>query len=135
MMSYINYFNSYRNGRTEMHDINAVFDTRRDAVEALSALLDILDKYAFVTVADVYDCIGESCDYRKSQYGWTDLRGTEIIRSNGRYVIHFRTNPHLLDNDSIKRHCAEPKPEPEISVDILVTINGKKYKLVPVDDE
>ena len=135
MMSRIRYFNCYRNGRNEMHDIDVVFDTRQDAVEALIALLDILDKYTYVTVADLYDLVGEPSDHMHNKYGWTDLRGTEIVRGNGPYAIHFKTDPYLLTNDTMKKTCEEPKPEPNISVDILVTINGKKYKLVPVDDD
>lgn len=138
MMAYCEYYRSYMEDKG-MHNVDIMFTNRRDAEEVLDILRDIFSKYACVTVADVYDHISEPSSYIQSRYGWTDLSDITIRpmyhMGNRYYAIHFGTDPHFLGDSIYTKKYTESKHEPEISVDILVTIDGKKYKLVPVDDE
>lgn len=117
------------------YQADVLFSTRGEAEDTLNALNDIMDVYTYVTVADLYDLAGKTPNYMYSKYGWTDLKGAKTMRLNNHYCILFRKTPQRLENISFTKWHQEPKTESNISVDIIVTIDGKKYKLVPVDDD
>lgn len=77
----------------EIEDI--VFALRSDAQETLSAMQEVVDKYGYVTIADLYDLAGLRCKlYRYCRMGWTDLSSAVIVLCNrginGRgYTIQF----------------------------------------------
>ena len=137
MMACIRYYTNYKRDDKETHNVSVTFNTRRDAEEVYTALRDIITDYGYVSVGDIYDLIGEyEGSYTDHKYGWTEMGDIMFMRtSNGEYGLRFITDPHFIPNNIYEKHRAESKSEPEISVDILVTINGKKYKLVPVDDD
>lgn len=67
-----------------------VFDTRGDAEAVLDQMQDVIDKYEFVSVADMYemsDLPASAAPYTANDYGWTNLRTAEIIRVRDGYVI------------------------------------------------
>lgn len=77
----------------EIEDI--VFALRSDAQETLSAMQEVVDKYGYVTIADLYDLAGLRCKlYRYSRMGWTDLRGATIVSHGCKYTIQF---PNPID--------------------------------------
>ena len=49
------------------------FETRAEAEQARDALLDMLDQYQQVTVADYLDLIGVSSEFPDNKWGWTNL--------------------------------------------------------------
>lgn len=62
----------------EIEDI--VFALRSDAQETLSAMQEVVDKYGYVTIADLYDLAGLQCKlYRYSRIGWKNLSDAKII--------------------------------------------------------
>ena len=78
--------------RRESHSVysfdDVVLDTRSDAEEVLNGMLDIIDRYGIVSVADMYDLVGIVGVYTDNKYGWTDLRTAHVERDRtGGYYI------------------------------------------------
>lgn len=64
-----------------------VFDSRAEAEYVLSQMHGALKTYGMLTIADLYDMVGESCDYTYQDYGWTNLRNAEVVRVRSGYSI------------------------------------------------
>lgn len=62
-------------------------ESRRDAEEVLDKLDETLRAYGMVTVADYYDFVGVSGSYTDNNYGWTSLRGADVVRGRDGYRI------------------------------------------------
>ena len=60
-----------------------------DAVKVLNSLLEHVDLYKFVSVADYYEMVSVSPTYKDTLYGWTgsDLTDARIITLDGEYSI------------------------------------------------
>ena len=46
-----------------------------------------VDRYGFVTVADMYDIAGLSAPYTTANYGWTSVKNAKVIRMRNGYKI------------------------------------------------
>lgn len=65
-----------------------VYETRGDAEAVLDTMYEIIQQYGEVTVADVYEASEiTNHNYTANNYGWTDLRGSEIVRTRGEYWL------------------------------------------------
>lgn len=60
-----------------------VLDSRGEAERVLTCMDEMIDTYGFVTVADLYDLVGRTCNYTDNKYGWTNLRNAEPVRVRG----------------------------------------------------
>lgn len=81
---------SYRQesvGRTRTDDI--LISSRADAEQVLDEMLELLDTYKQVTVADYYDMLDISSEFTDHKYGWTDLRGARVVPARGGYRIEL----------------------------------------------
>ena len=58
-----------------------IFETRGDAEEVLYRMEELLDRFQVVSVADLFDMAGISCNYTDNKYGWTDLRDAYVQRA------------------------------------------------------
>ena len=67
--------------RFDFDDI--VYNNRGDAEMVLDSMEDAIDRYSFVTVADMYDMAGYTAPYTADRYGWTSLRNAEVVRLLG----------------------------------------------------
>ena len=77
-------------GRSRHQFNDIVMETRGEAEEVLSLLVDLTIDYDGATVADFYDLVGVESTYTDRKYGWDDLRGVAIGRvRGGGYVINF----------------------------------------------
>lgn len=72
-------------GRFDYDDIS--FESRRDAEIVIKQMLDLLDRYGVVSVADMYDLAGETAPYTSNRYGWMSLRNIDVVRVRDGYVI------------------------------------------------
>lgn len=79
-------FRSSRTSRGYDFD-NIVFDSRGEAEEVLDRMDELIDTYRSVSVADMYDLAGLSCDYTDNKYGWTSLRSADVVRTRDGYII------------------------------------------------
>ena len=72
--------------RYEREDI--ILDSRGEAEEVLERMSELIDTYGMVTVADLYDLIGKTCEYTDNKYGWTNIRNAEAVRCrDGGYML------------------------------------------------
>lgn len=70
-----------RRGRATHNFMEVVIPDRVEAQLALEELEDLLEDFDQVTVGDFYDAVGLSKDFTDENWGWTDLRGTRILRA------------------------------------------------------
>lgn len=93
-VSYGRFYDSPRSTRTseptrtrfDYDDI--VYETRGDAEAVLDEMNNVIDRYDFVTVADMYDISDISNPpYTSNKYGWTSVRSAEVCRTHDGYVI------------------------------------------------
>ena len=66
-----------------------IYNSLGDANEVLHEMMDITDRYGYVTIADMLELSGKPCSYTDNRYGWADLRGASIISTRDGYVIDF----------------------------------------------
>lgn len=64
-----------------------VFRNRGEAEEVRNQMLDLIDRYGFVTVADMYDMAGLTPPYTANSYGWTSVRTAEAVHVRDGYVL------------------------------------------------
>lgn len=93
--SKINYGSYYANSNNRANNRtrdsygfeNVTFDSRGDAEQVLDCMNDLIGRYQIASVADLYDLCGITCEYTDYKYGWTDLRGADILRDRGAFFI------------------------------------------------
>lgn len=66
-----------------------IYDTRQDAEEVLNAMTDILDRYQFVTVGDLYDLSDLTPASTAYKYGWSNLREATVERIREGFIINL----------------------------------------------
>ena len=64
-----------------------IYESLGSANEVLHNMMDIIDKYGYVTVADMLDLSGKPCSYIDNRYGWVDLRAASIVSTRDGYII------------------------------------------------
>lgn len=94
-ISYRNYYDNSRNdnrndssryrNRFDYDDI--VFESRGEAELVREQMLDMIDRYGFVTVADMYDMADLTSPYTSNKYGWTNIRSAEAVRVRDGYIL------------------------------------------------
>lgn len=73
--------------RQECDRNELIVDSRGEAEMILDRMEELIDTYGVVSVADMFDLAGVSCDYTANNYGWTNLRNAEPIRVNDGYLL------------------------------------------------
>lgn len=66
-----------------------VFPTRGDAEEVLYRMGELLERFNMVSVADLFDMAGISCQYTDNKYGWTSLEDARVERVSDGYIIRL----------------------------------------------
>lgn len=66
---------------------DVILDTRGEAEEVLNRMDELIDTYGVVSVADLYDLVGITCNYTDNKYGWTNIRNAEPIRVRDGYML------------------------------------------------
>lgn len=108
--SYVSYNSIYssrersrEHNRDEDHRIRSthrfddlIIDTRSEAEEVLSSLVDLIDNYDQATVSDFYDLIGMSSDFTDNKYGWKNLNRATVRRVREGYILEL-PKPQPLD--------------------------------------
>lgn len=64
-----------------------ILESRGDAEQVISQMEDLIETYGMVSVADLYDLVGISCDYTGNKYGWTNIRNAEVVRTRDGYML------------------------------------------------
>lgn len=72
------------------HDFDEiVLETRGEAEEVLSHMVDLTIDYGMASVADLYELVGIDGAFTDNKYGWTDLRNANVSRVRGGYLINL----------------------------------------------
>jgi len=78
-----------RNGRNR-HDFDEIIlESRGEAEEVLSHLVDNVIDYGVTSVADLYNLVGITPNFTDEKYGWTDMRSASVTRTRGGYLINL----------------------------------------------
>ena len=74
-----------------------ILDSRGEAEEVLSHLVDLIVDYGQATVSDLYDLVGIAENFTDRKYGWVDLRNASVGgRTRDGYLLNL-PKPILLD--------------------------------------
>ena len=74
----------------EFKSEDILFETRSKAEEVFEQMEDILSKYGYVSLADLYDLAELNCPYTYDKFGWISLNNAEIkINRKGKYYINL----------------------------------------------
>lgn len=68
---------------------DVILDTRGEAEEVLTRMDELIETYGVVSVADLYDLVGITCNYTDNKYGWTNIRNAEPIRVRKGYMLNL----------------------------------------------
>ncbi len=66
---------------------SVIIDSRGEAENVLSCMDEMLGTYGVVSVADFYELCGVDSNYTDNNYGWTDIRSAQIVRTRDGYII------------------------------------------------
>lgn len=66
---------------------DVILDSKSDAEEVLSQLVDLIEDYGAASVADLYDMVGISGQFTDNYWGWTDLSSATTRRVHGGFLI------------------------------------------------
>lgn len=71
------------------HDFGEIIITdRREAEDVLDRMYDILSRYGSVPVSSLYTMTGIQASHTDEKWGWSSLRGSQIVRRrDGRYLL------------------------------------------------
>lgn len=64
-------------------------DSRAEAEDVLSCLLDILDDYEVVSVADLYELVGIAPTAANFKYGWDNLHAARIEKTGRGFALRM----------------------------------------------
>lgn len=80
---------SYRSStrRTGYDYDDIVLEDRQEAEDVLERMDELLDTYEIVSVADLYDLVGKTCNYTDNKYGWTNLRNAEPVHVRDGWLL------------------------------------------------
>ena len=78
-----------RAGVAQYEPIDLIFGTREEAETVLDTMLNIVDQYDIVSVADLHELSGLPSNHTDNKWGWTSLRGSSIKQIREGYLIDF----------------------------------------------
>lgn len=64
-----------------------VIESRGDAEAVLDQLDDLIERYGYARVLDLYDAVELTPPYTSNKYGWTDLRGAKVVPVRDGFVF------------------------------------------------
>ena len=64
-----------------------ILESRVEAEEVLRRMDELIETYGIVSVADLYDLVGKSCNYTDNKYGWINIRNAEPVRVRDGYLL------------------------------------------------
>lgn len=85
-----------RNKRRTQTVDDLIFDSRAEAEEILTYLVDMIDQYECVSVADLYDMAGLTSEYTDQKWGWYSVASGSVIRDRDGYTLRL-PKPVALD--------------------------------------
>jgi hypothetical protein len=98
--SYVSYNNYSSNKRDERRDLSykdrarhnfddIILESRGEAEEVLSHLVDLTLDYGQASVSDLYDLVGITGNFTDDKWGWTNLSSASVSRVREGYMINL----------------------------------------------
>lgn len=98
--SYVSYSSYYTNpapktslrdnrNRARMNFDDIILETRWEAEEVLSHMIDLIENYGVASVADLYELVGITGSFTDNKYGWTNLSSATVSRVRDGYLINL----------------------------------------------
>jgi hypothetical protein len=79
------------------HDFDEIIlGSRAEAEEVIDRLYDVVSRYEFASVADLYELVGLSSTHTDHKWGWSNIRGAGVSRVRDGYLLDL-PNPEPLD--------------------------------------
>jgi hypothetical protein len=76
--------------RQSTFDYNDICVTTSAEAHAILDELDaLMEQYHVVSLADLYEAAGISCDYTYNNYGWKDISDARVVRDTDGWVLRF----------------------------------------------
>ena len=66
-----------------------ILETRWEAEEVLSHMIDLIENYGVASVADLYELVGITGSFTDNKYGWTNLSSATVSRVRDGYLINL----------------------------------------------
>lgn len=80
------------------HDFDdIVIASRAEADEVLEELSNILERYEFVSIRDLYELVGEAFHHTDEKWGWSNLRDASVRRVSNGYLLAL-PRPEAIDD-------------------------------------
>lgn len=76
---------TYTRSRFDYEDI--VYASRGEAEAVLEEMDNVIERYGFVTIADMYDMSDRTPPFTSNKYGWTNIGSARVSRTRDGYVI------------------------------------------------
>lgn len=70
--------------------------SEKDCMQALARLQEIARAEGNVSVAQLYETAGYSCEFSCGKYGWTNVDDATVDMRNGKYAIIFASRARYL---------------------------------------
>lgn len=79
---------SARGRRTNDYEpMELIFASRDEADMVLDTMMNIVDQYEMVSVADLHELAGLPANHTDNKWGWLSLRGTSVRQIRGGFII------------------------------------------------
>lgn len=80
------------------HNINSVTVTLEiEAVRVVDRVSQLITMYGYATVADFFESVGLSTNYKDDKYGWKDMTGIHIVKVNDGFQVNLPKPEDLTD--------------------------------------
>lgn len=66
-----------------------ILESRGEAESVLEEMIEILSQYETVCVRDLLELLGETGSWTDQDWGWTDLRDSNVVRVKGGYLLNI----------------------------------------------
>jgi hypothetical protein len=76
-----------RQARATHNFDEVILDLRSEAEDVIEKMYILLERYRQVTLVDFYDLLGQSSHYTDEAYGWTSLRGAQVVKVGPGYLL------------------------------------------------
>lgn len=102
--SYVSYNSYYKDRDRQISQRNRarhnfddiILESRGEAEEVLSHLVDLTEDYGMASVADLYDLVGVTSNFTDNKYGWDNLSSARVVPVRGGYLLEL-PRPIVLD--------------------------------------
>lgn len=76
-------------GRARLNFDDIILESRGEAEEVLSHLLELVENYGVASVADLYELVGITGSFTDNKYGWTNLSSASVSRVRDGYLLNL----------------------------------------------